>query len=166
MLSPARTVAYCWAPLVDPRTHGETLILTPRTRSSPAPLGVRAHPLPKVPVSSTASKGKGPHPDLGHTPRKEHVVCPNSAQRTFSGKAEEGEGTGRGMPTPLGLCNILAIGASHHGTQKLSLGWRWPLFLPQEKQMLPHGVDRAWMQLDTASNTLLCCKIWLHFSHL
>ena len=70
------------------------------------------------------------------------------------------------MPTALGLCNILAMGTSHHRTQKLSLGWRWPPFLPWEKEMLPCWVDRAWMQLDTASSALLCHKIWLHFSHL
>lgn len=48
------------------------------------------------------------------------------------------------MPTPLGLCNILAMGTSHHRTRKLSLGWRWPLFLPWEKEMLGgQGLDAA-----------------------
>lgn len=67
------------------------------------------------------------------------------------------------MPIPLGLCNISAMGTR---AQKLSLGWRWPPFLPLEKEMLPYWVDKARMQLDTASSALLCCKIWLHFSHL
>lgn len=129
------------------------------TRSSrriPTP-GTPWHFIPDPPQSTRLQQGEGATSSPGKDQTQAELL-----PWEFQGE----KATGRGMPAPLGLCDVLAMGMRHHRTQKVSLGWRWPLPLPWEKEPLPCCVDRAWMQLDTASRTLLCCEIWLPFSHL
>lgn len=133
-----------WAPLGDPG-HAEQ------------PQDPHARYPPDPPQSTRLQQGEGATSSPGKDETQAELL-----PWEFQGE----EATGRGMPAPLGLCDVLAMGMRHHRTQKVSLGWRWPLPLPWEKEPLPCCVDRAWMQLDTASRTLLCCEIWLPFSHL
>lgn len=133
-----------WAPLGDPG-HAEQ------------PQDPHARYPPDPPQSTRLQQGEGATSSPGKDQTQAELL-----PWEFQGE----EATGRGMLAPLGLCDVLAMGMRHHRTQKVSLGWRWPLPLPWEKEPLPCCVDRAWMQLDTASRTLLCCEIWLPFSHL
>lgn len=144
-LSPASQQGH-WAPRGDPG-----LVEQQQGPHSRNPL---LQTLPKAPGSS---KEEEPHPHQRRTQTQ-------AGELPWEIQGEEV--TSRGVSTPLGLCNLLAVEMRHHRAPKVSLGWRWPLSLPWEKEPLSCCGDRARMQLDTASRALLCCKIWLPFSHL